>query len=246
MFDIFHTIFKYKEKTSPDKLGLYPERAHVDALPERKYLWTSRVLVILSCITMAFSIMLASSLYLLVVQKRVKPRLLYINYNTQSLSRLGKFETVTPVSNVVAQMLISEYIKVRNEIPDDPDLIEERWGAYKKLYWLSTTLTYQQFLAKEAQSNYYLLKMKNIRRDVDIKWIREETRGLWIAEFVTTDFAPRKKPKPRIWRATMRVGFGPRPFRDKQDVMQNPFGFAVTMYSLSYVGIPTIEYLKSL
>ena len=25
MFEIFNTIFKYKEKQSPDQLGLYPE-----------------------------------------------------------------------------------------------------------------------------------------------------------------------------------------------------------------------------
>ena len=26
MLDIFYTVFKFKEKESPDKLGLYPER----------------------------------------------------------------------------------------------------------------------------------------------------------------------------------------------------------------------------
>jgi len=242
MFDIFHTIFKYKEKSSPDKLGLYPERSHVDALPERRYLWTSRVLVILSCITMAFNIMLASSLYLLVVQKRVKPRLIYINYNTESLAKLEKFETITPVSEVIAQMLIDQYIKIRNEIPSDPDLIAQRWGMYKQLYWLSTSETYNMFLNSEAKSNYYLLRMKNITREVEVKWIREETRGLWIAQFETYDFTPRsKEPVRNLWRATMRVGFGPRPFRNKNDLMQNPFGFAVTNYSLSYVGPPKEE-----
>ena len=65
MFEIFNTIFKYKEKQSPDQLGLYPERVHVEAMPERRYLWTSRVLVILSCLSISFNMMLAATIYLL-------------------------------------------------------------------------------------------------------------------------------------------------------------------------------------
>ena len=33
MLDIFHTIFKYREKESPDRLGYYPERHAGEALP---------------------------------------------------------------------------------------------------------------------------------------------------------------------------------------------------------------------
>ena len=40
MLDIFQTIFKYREKKSPDQLGFYPEKVHVSAMPERRYLWT--------------------------------------------------------------------------------------------------------------------------------------------------------------------------------------------------------------
>ena len=32
MVSIIGTLFKYKEKESPDELGLFPERVHVDAL----------------------------------------------------------------------------------------------------------------------------------------------------------------------------------------------------------------------
>ena len=73
MFEIFHTIFKYREKESPDKLGLYPERVHVNAMPERRYLWTSRILVILAAISMSINMMLALTVYLLVPKERVSP-----------------------------------------------------------------------------------------------------------------------------------------------------------------------------
>ena len=75
MFEIFHTIFKYREKESPDKLGLYPERVHVNAMPERRYLWTSRILVILAAISMSINMMLALTVYLLVPQKEKNGRI---------------------------------------------------------------------------------------------------------------------------------------------------------------------------
>ena len=76
MLDIIQTIFKYREKKSPDQLGYYPERVHVNAMPERRYLWTSRLLVIISCLSISVSMMLASAIYLLLPQRGVKKDLL--------------------------------------------------------------------------------------------------------------------------------------------------------------------------
>ncbi len=70
MFDIFQTIFKYKEKVTPDKLRFYPEKVHTNAIPERRYLWTSRFLVIFSCISISISMMLASAIYVLLPQRQ--------------------------------------------------------------------------------------------------------------------------------------------------------------------------------
>ena len=85
MFDIFKTIFKYKEKESPDKLGKYPEAVHVNAMPERRYLWTSRILVIISSISISLSMMLASTVYLLLPQRGAapycKPTTISVNWN---------------------------------------------------------------------------------------------------------------------------------------------------------------------
>ena len=73
MLEIFNTVFKYKEKQSPDQLGFYPERVHVNAMPERRYLWTSRVLVILACLSICLNMMLAATIYLLLPQRTVQP-----------------------------------------------------------------------------------------------------------------------------------------------------------------------------
>ena len=79
MFDIFNTVFKYKEKSSPDKLGVYPERVHIKAMPERRYLWSSRVLVIMAVFSICLNMILACTIYLLLPQRSSAPRLLFLN-----------------------------------------------------------------------------------------------------------------------------------------------------------------------
>ena len=90
MFDIFNTVFKYKEKSSPDKLGVYPERVHIKAMPERRYLWSSRVLVIISVFSICLNMMLSSTIYLLLPQRSSAPRLLYVNNKFNQMQKMAK------------------------------------------------------------------------------------------------------------------------------------------------------------
>ena len=108
MFEIFNTIFKYKEKQSPDQLGLYPERVHVEAMPERRYLWTSRVLVILTCLGISFNMMLAATIYLLLPQRTVYPRLFQINKYFSMLEQVQPAEINYPVSDLITEEHITE------------------------------------------------------------------------------------------------------------------------------------------
>ena len=116
MLDIFYTVFKFKEKESPDKLGLYPERAHTQAMPERRYLWSSRILVILAVISMSITMMLALTIYLMLPQKTVYPRLLQINKYFSQLELVQPAERRILVTDLIAEQHISEYITLRNSI----------------------------------------------------------------------------------------------------------------------------------
>ena len=110
MFDIFQTIFKYKEKASPDKLGFFPEKVHVEAMPERRYLWTSRILVIISCMSICFSMILACTIYLLLPQRGAYPRLLQTNPHFSQLELTERQERSIPVQDLLAEKYIEEYI----------------------------------------------------------------------------------------------------------------------------------------
>ncbi len=246
MSDILRTTFGYKERASQDKLGRYPEKVHVMAMPERRYLWTSRILTIFSCLSLCLTIMFASTIYLLVPQKRVKPRLLTIDNKFNSLKLVERFEVNTAVTDLVADMLVAEYMQLRHTIINDVEEMERRWGKSRKLFWYSGPASYAPF-ELEAKYNMQLLKLKGLTRKIKINWLTPTTRGLWLVEFYTYDYLPElEKPIVNIWRATLRVGYGSVPFKTKNDVMYNPYGFQVYNYSVAYRGTPEASesYLK--
>ena len=240
MLDIFTTIFKYKEKQSPDKLGLYPERVHVDAMPERRYLWTSRVLVIVACFSICFNMMLAASLYIMLPQRGSYPQLFYIDKYFSQIERLQPFEVQYPVGNLITEEHITNYIMLRYIITNDYDELSRRWGEGSYIYWMSSPDVYTEFSKFDAKYNLMQFKTRNMMRDVDIDWIRPLSKGLWQAQFRTMDYTPGKpEPTTSTWRATMRINyvvFNANKL-SHDDLLKNPFGFLIVNYSLSYLGL---------
>ena len=247
MFEVFHTIFKYREKESPDKLGLYPERVHVNAMPERRYLWTSRILVILAAISMSISMMLALTVYILIPQKSVYPRILQINKYFSELELVENEEVYTRATDLLAEQHITDYIILRNTITNDYDELIARWGPGEIVYWFSARPVYEAFYRGDVTHNIVQFKEKGLQRFVKVEWVRPLTMGLWQAQYLTMDVLPGvEKVDTKIWRATMRIAFLRLPFKTKEDQIKNPFGFVVQNYSLSYVGTPetSVHYLE--
>lgn len=248
MFDIFNTIFKYREKESPDKLGLYPESVHVNAMPERRYLWTSRILVVLSCLSISFNMMLASVIYVLLPQRTVYPRILRINDYFSQLEQIQPMERYVSAADLVAEQMIYKYIQLRHEILRDYDEITKRWGHYETLYWMSSQEVYTKFENTEAKYNIQQFQMKGLRREVEIEWVKILAPGLWQAQFLFHDYVNGStKPHTTIWRSIMRIGYRKIPFRNRSDLAKNPFGFLMINYSLGYLGTPetSAHYLET-
>ena len=153
MFDIFKTIFKYKEKESPDKLGLYPEKVHVDAMPERRYLWTSRILVIIACFSICFNMILASTLYVTIPMRGSYPKLFYIDRYFSQVARLQPAEVSYPVANLITEEHISNYIMLRYIITNDYDELAKRWGVGEYVYWMSSVPVFNDFQEYDVRYN---------------------------------------------------------------------------------------------
>lgn len=239
MLDILQTVFKYKEKQSPDVLGAYPERVHVGAMPERRYLWTSRFLVIFACISICFSMMLASTIYLLLPQRGAFPRLLQTDNYFSRLNTIERQEKVVPVQDLIAEQYIEEYILLRHVISNDYDELTTRWAPGNELYWLSSRPVFQNFSTNDAQTNILQFRMRSLVRMVEVEWIKPMSRGLWQAQFITMDYYPEETtPIVNIWRAYLRVVFTNINYANRRQRELNPFGFLVLNYSLSYIGTP--------
>jgi type IV secretory pathway component VirB8 len=240
MFEILNTVFKYKEKASPDVLGAFPERVHVEAMPERRYLWASRLLVILSFLSICVNAMLASAIYIMLPQMTAQPRLMQLNRYFNQLEFVEHSEVSYPAMALVIEQYVRDYIMLRYMISNDADEMRDRWGGGSTLYWYSSPGVYQEFTANDMVYNTYLFNATGIMRDVEIDWVRPIAAGVWYVQFRTIDYLPGVEgvQNEDIWRATLRIGFAAIPWPRKEDAMLNPFGFMVRNFSLAYFGKP--------
>ncbi len=235
MKDIFFAIFKYKEKASPDTLGYYPERVHTNAFPERRYLWSSRMMVVLTTISIAINIALASLMILLLPQRTVIPRLLNVDSDYYGLAQTEPSERKVFATDLLIEGDITEYLKLRYTITDNEELDLKRVDKRSKVFLFSTPSVYGEFTKLEQQySNYQ--RRKGLTRTVKIEWVKPLAVNLWQAQFVTNDKYPEKEIDSNRWRVLLRTGFQPLSGIHQDDVVKNPYGFVISAFYLSYVG----------
>lgn len=248
MLEIFNTVFKYKEKQSPDQLGFYPERVHVNAMPERRYLWTSRILVIFACLSICLNMMLAATIYLLLPQRTVHPQLFQINKYFSMLEQVQPAEINFPVSDLITEQHITEYILLRYLVSSDYDELVTRWSPGSTIYWYSSPAVFREFSENDVAYSVMQFRQKSLQRDVEIDWIKPAAMGLWQVQFRTFDILPNQsEPTVNIWRASMRIVYVKIPFTKREDAIANPFGFIVQNFSLAYLGTPetSAHYLET-
>lgn len=239
MTGIFNTLFRYREKKSPDRLGLFPESVDIQAMPERRYLWTSRVLVIFCALSFSVTIMLASTLYLLLPQRGARPELLTTNRFFSRLEKSEPLERNIGVMDLVTEKYIEKYVKLRHEIPKSQAELYNIWRTGSEFYWLSSLGVFQSFSAKATSDQVNKFIIRGLTRKVEIEWIKQIGTKLWQVQFVTINTVPqRKDPQVIIWRAYLRIDFEDVDMENKEALTFNPFGFKVKNYSLAYVGTP--------
>lgn len=238
MFDIFRTLFKFKEKESPDQMGFFPEKVHVDAFPERRYLWTSRLLVITAGLSICFNIMLACTIYLMLPLLRVSPQFYTINKYLNQVEAVERREVRFPVSDLITEQHIRDYIMMRYSLEGDWDSIVENWGVDSSFFWYSSSDVYETFSTYEIVANYMQYRQNGLRRGVEIEWVRPLSKGLWQVQFKTYEIT-KENPKPVItnWRATLRIIYARGNSMSQEARLFNPYGFIITSYSLAYRGV---------
>ena len=237
MFGVFRTLFKYKEKESPDQMGYFPEKVHIEAFPERRYLWSARFLVIMAGLSICLNAMLASAVYLMLPLIRVSPEFYTINKYFNEVESVQKREISYPVTDLITENYIRQYIALRYTMLGGVDDMISLWDGESPLYWYSSPAVYEAFASDEAVSNITLYNRTGLQRTVEIEWVRSLSRGLWQTQFKTFE-TTEDNPEPVVtyWRATMRVVYTKRQNRSLEALEANPYGFLVSSYSLAYHG----------
>lgn len=258
MVNLFYALFKYKEKAQKDELGYYPEKVNVKAFPERRFLWTSRFLVVISCLSICVSMMLASALCVLIPKKGIGIYPLQIDYQLYQITMMSPSNVRVYAGDLVTESVLAEYIKKRYTITDDFELLKKHFGEKDFLFLASSPEVYENFAGTEMPY-FEVLQQRGVRREVKIKRIYPVSFDFWQVRFQTIDTAPDievddfmdlmkvnletavAKPKqgaPLVsdWIATLRMNFNFHKFEDKDLGLVNPYGLTIYSYDLSFMG----------
>ncbi len=196
---IFSKVLRYKKQQTNDVIGVYPERMHVQALPERRYLKTSRVMAIIAFISISFNfgfafvyIKMASSVSSSIYSpppQNVSADQRYL-YST-GLYRLDMFNkaikpielsrTIYSAQVLVAENLIEEYITLRYTIVPSYETMKMRMAEGSKLYLLLHKNLQQDL--EQAENQLLTLFNNGITGEVYIYFINNVNTNLFEVVF---------------------------------------------------------------
>lgn len=237
MSNWFSLIFKYKEKKSPDRLGKFPEAVHVQSFPERRYLWTSRVLVICAIFSCCVTIILAATIYLLLPQRGATPNFIEEKAQESSLEYIQENEVLIGVEKLLAEKIIERYIILRNEFPTSYSQMLSQWQKGSEFHSLTTEDEYDKFSKKLDFEQMSIFISQNITRTITVDKILSTPNNLWIAYFTaTTQNGKGSNPVKGHWKAYIRLQYDRSETDHKGISPNNPLRIRVAKYSVGYRG----------
>lgn len=187
---IFSSVLHYKDQKTNDVVEAYPERLHVRALPERRYLKTSRVMAIIAflSITVNFGLgfvymKMASSVSAVIAtplsdnaslaERAARETALYrLDTFNQRVVPIETSEKVASALQLLAEGLIEDFLTLRYNITGSYDELLARFAQDNSLALYSSTPVYEgmkweleQRLAdarKGITQQIYIYSIKNV------------------------------------------------------------------------------------
>lgn len=227
-------IFRYKEKKSPDTLGKFPINIHTRAFPERRYLWTSRCLVICAAISCSLTIMLTLTIFLLLPQRGALPLLLEKGGTRQILKESRPVEASISAQELLEENLMRNYVIARHHFVPSFRNTTIKWTEGSEFQKLSSPEEYRHFIQAMSFNTVKKLVKSGLSRKVMIKQAKKLNNHLWMIQFTTVS-STLKSPEPlsEHWKAyihfvynTVNTGIS----------YENPLNLMITAYNLSYLG----------
>ena len=229
--NIFQFLFSKADESTNDKLGAYPEKVHVRAMPERRYLKTSRTMTLTAAGLISSMVILTFVAYMLAPLLRAQPLLMAIDKRFYKLEPLEASTVYVSANELFLELYIQEYIRLRHTYIADADVMNERWGDRSYFFWFSDRGLYTQFAAERDAKFQEILS--GLTSEVSIRFVKKIQTPLWVAEFDTVEHRPEEEfPVRKRWRAYLEVGFKSRPYPSQEERLKNPFDFTVLSYKV--------------
>ncbi|MBR5130747.1 MAG: hypothetical protein IKV03_05955 [Alphaproteobacteria bacterium] len=179
-------LFGSKKRNSPDVLGRYPEYMQVRALPERRYLKTSRLLAAFILVNLGITLAL-SGIYTYMAERvdvsivsRKAVSLFYIDTEKKRLLPAEHAQRTFSATQFVVEGLLEQYIKERHTILADKNKMERIWGRYGIVSRLSSKAIWKPFISS-ASRDLELMQQKGRVRDVHLYELEYVHEDMWQA-----------------------------------------------------------------
>lgn len=261
--NLWEFFFNRRKNDSPDVLGRYPEHMQIQALPERRYLKTSRLLALLIFLNLAAMMVFAGffTYYAdrvdLSIANRRAVNLYSIDSSRQVLVPTEYSVKRVSAINLFVESILRKYIQQRHEILWENSVMQSRWNVgglvhifsnHKKVYMPFRLMADHQFSESRA---------KGFVRDVHLYELKHIKENFWEAVFDTFDmpvpdaYAPIcncsnnskscidckiKNTYRRLrYRVYIRTGFA------NAKTKSNPLGVSIELYNMLYEPIHTDE-----
>lgn len=229
----FNTLFAKVDEATNDRLGAYPEKVHVNAMPERRYLKTSRVMALLAAGLWSGALLLGFVIFLMGQAQTGVPELLMINKRFYRLDPVQNREVLIPGLDLQTELYVKEYVIQRHTILPDVDEMAYRWGDRSPLRWFSKYEVWSEF--KKDMDLLDAALQNGITAEVRVRFAEQLYATGWIVEFDLIERMPEDdRPTVKRYRAFMEALFYSKqqPYRDRDDKLKNPLNFVVLSYSL--------------
>ena len=187
------SFFKKKEKpiqTNQDVLGAYPERIQISAIPERRYLRTTRVLAVFTFLNLAVSLVFIGycMYYAARIDVNIKNRIYMLDPVYKRVYAAEYDKKSVSSRDLLLEEAISDYIKARTEVNLDVNEQKKNISIAKK--FLPEDENILQEFQKETNDLYNLARSKKVNKETYIYDIQKTPSGMWKAIIDVFDVQP--------------------------------------------------------
>ena len=206
----------------------------VDALRERRYLWTARAFAIVSGVALCANLVLLIAISNLLPLKRVEPYLLTFQSKDEQVVRVQPLSANLAASDIITEALIRQYVLLRNTMVADVDEMSFRWGPEGPVRWMSSDRVYNEF-NKTLRDWLERIKIDGLTREVRIESVVRQ-QNLWVVYIQTRDMLPEaEEPALSRWKVQVMVRYFAKNEVKYINRLKNPLGFSVDGYSIESV-----------